>query len=321
MPPSGTRPRGGSFFLRLAGSAVLLAAAGLARPGLAPGGEGGLLHGSRATVVFPDAHRGAAREILDMMPSVREELEQALGWSVRFKPKVVLVAESGMFRQMTGRTEVVALAVPGRDLILIDLTALRSHPFDLASSLKHEMCHLLLHARIPEKLLPRWLDEGVAQWVSGGLSEIRLPRKRSLLDQALLSRRTIPLARLSAAFRGDGRTLLLAYEQSLSLVRFLVDRFGVDTLTAILNSLAGGTTLDRALSEHCSMTPDALEQAWLEDMEDKMAWTSVLIAHLYELLFVSAAAVLVIGFVRHARKKRAAMQALDDPDEGSGPPS
>lgn len=291
------------------------------QPGKVTGGEPGLLHGSLATVIFPNAHGGAAREILDMMPSVREELEQALGWPVRFTPEVVLVAESGKFRQMTGRPEVVALAVPSRNLILIDLTALRSHPFDLASSLKHEMCHLLLHDRIPKKRLPRWLDEGVAQWVSGGLSEIRLPRKRSLLDQALLSRRTIPLEHLSAGFRKDGRTLLLVYEQSLSLIRFVVDRFGVNTLTALLNSLAGGTSLDRALAEHCSLTPDALEQAWLEDLKDKMAWTAVLIGHLYELLFFTAAAVLVIGFVRHVRKKRAAMQALDDPEERTGSPS
>lgn len=155
--------------------------------------EPGFLRDRHVTIVYPDGHRRSAEDVLQLYPFVRAELENTLRWPIGFRPTVVLVGESAEFRQMTGRAEVVALAVPRRDLILIDLSALSSHPFNLETSLQHELCHLSLHSRIPEGSLPRWLDEGIAQWASGGLSEIRLPRKRSFLDQVLLSKRTIPL--------------------------------------------------------------------------------------------------------------------------------
>ncbi|MCF8060973.1 MAG: hypothetical protein K9M82_00515 [Deltaproteobacteria bacterium] len=270
------------------------------------------------TVVYPVHHLRSAEKILDLYPSVRGELEEHLRWSVTFHPTVILVADSGAFRQMTDQSNVVALAVSRGNLILIDLSAVDDDPSGLRSSLEHELCHLLLHARIPKGSLPRWLNEGIAQWVSGGFSEVRLPRRGSVLDQAVVSGRTIPVEYLSASFHDDGRRLQLAYEQSLSLVQFLIDRFGVDTLLSLLESLAEGGTLEQALSKHGSLTMASLEEAWLEDLEDKLAWTTLLIGHLYEILFFLAAASLVVGFARHVKRKRAAMEALDDADGENG---
>ncbi len=263
-------------------------------------------------MVYPVHRRKSAEKVLDLYPSVRSELEERLRWSVSFQPTVILVGDRGEFRRMTGQSNAVALAVGRRNLILIDLSALGADPFGLKSALEHELCHLLLHARIPEGSLPRWLNEGIAQWVSGGFSEVRLPRRGSALDRAVMSGRTIPIRSLSGAFRGEGRSLHLAYEQSLSLVRFLIGRYGVDSFLGLLESLAGGISLEQALSKHWSLTVASLEQAWKEELPDKLAWTTVLIGHLYQILFFLAAAALAAGFVRHVRRKRAAMDALDE---------
>lgn len=277
-----------------------------------------VLRGEGVTVVYPAHRRKAAEKALALYPDVRDELEKHLRWSVSFRPTVILVADGEAFRRMTGQADVVALAVARRNLILIDLSTLGADPSGLKSALEHELCHLLLHARIPDGSLPRWLNEGIAQWVSGGFSEVRLPRRGSVLDRAVVSGRTLPIESLSGAFGGEGRTLHLAYEQSLSLVQFLIGRYGVDSFLGLLERLAGGTSLEQALSKHWSLTVESLEQAWEEGLADKLAWTTVLIGHLYEILFFLAAAALTAGFVRHFKRKRAAMDALDEADEEQG---
>lgn len=255
-----------------------------------------------------------AEEVLNIFPFVCRELEDHLGFEVDFHSTVVLVADSSEFQRMTGRSMVVALAIPRRYTILIDWSRSVSHPHRLHDLLKHELCHLLLHDRIPGARLPRWLDEGVAQWVSGGFAEVVLPRRGSVLDEAFLSGRTIPLNALSRGFFADDRSVLLAYEQSLSLVQFIVDRYGTDGLLSLLKGLAQGGSFENALSKNLSLTTASLEEAWLEDLKGKAVWITLLIGHLYQILFFLGAAILAAGFVRHIRKKRAAMDALDDPD-------
>ncbi len=265
-------------------------------------------------MVFPSSLRSGAEEVLRLFPSVCRELEDHLGFEVDFHSTVVLVADSIEFQRMTGSSMVVALAVPRRQTILIDRPRSISHPHRLHALLKHELCHLLLHDRIRGGRLPRWLDEGVAQWVSGGFAEVVLPRRGSALDEAVLSGRIIPLKALSRGFYGEDRSVLLAYEQSLSLVQFIVDRYGTGGLLSLLNGLARGESFEAALSENLSLTTASLEEAWHEDLKGKAAWTVFLIGHLYQILFFFGAAILTVGFVRHIRKKRAAMDALDDPD-------
>lgn len=272
------------------------------------------LKGNNLTVVFPSSLRSGAQEVLDLFPLVSKELEDHLGFDVDFHSTVILVADSSEFQQMTGRSMVVALAVPRRKAVFIDRSRSISSPHSFHALLKHELCHLLLHDRIPGGLLPRWLDEGVAQWVSGGFAEIVLPRRGSVLDEAFLSGRTIPLKALSRAFYGDDRSVLLAYEQSLSLVQFMVDRYGTDGLLSVLNGLVQGDSLESVLWQNFSLTITSLEEAWHEDLKGKAVWLAFLIGHVYEILFLFGAVILAAGFVRHLRKKRAAMEALDDPE-------
>ncbi len=273
-----------------------------------------VLRANNLTVVFPSSLRTCADEVLSLFPSVCGELKDHLGFEVDFHSTVVLVADSSEFERMTGSSMVVALAVPRRYMILIDRPRSISHPHRLHALLKHELCHLLLHDRIPGGSLPRWLDEGVAQWVSGGFAEVVLPRRGSVLDESFISGRIIPLQSLSRGFYGDERSVLLAYEQSLSLVQFIVDRYGTDGLLSLLKGLAEGASFEDALLENLSLTTASLEEAWIEDLKGKGVWVALLIGHLYEILFVLGAAVLAAGFVRHIRKKRAQMEALDDPE-------
>jgi hypothetical protein len=226
-----------------------------------------------------------------------------------------LIPDKETFLSITGKSLVIALAVPGRNLILLDRSSMFSLPQTLDGTLKHELCHLLLHSKIPENRLPLWLDEGIAQWVSGGISEISLPRRASVLDEALVTGRLIPLESLSHGFFRDGKIMLLAYEQSNSIVQYIISRYGVDSLLEILHGLAQGSSMEKALEDSISLTLEGLEEAWQEDLEGRIAWFSILSGYFYEALFFLMAVAAVAGFIRFYFKRRRELKAMDEEED------
>jgi len=111
-------------------------------------------------VFFEEPLRIAAKEASDFYPALKAELEKKLKWRVNFRPTILLIKDNKTFQTMAGSDLVVAFAVPGRNLIVIDYSKMKTHPFSIEITLQHELCHLLLHSQIEGKNLPRWLDDG-----------------------------------------------------------------------------------------------------------------------------------------------------------------
>ena len=119
-----------------------------------------IIQTDQLSVLFEKPLRIAAKEIVDIYPTLKTELENTLEWTIDFKPTIVLVNDSEKFQEMTGNSLIVAYAVSQRNLIVIDHSKMNTKPFSLGSIIKHELCHLLLHDKINKVILPRWLDEG-----------------------------------------------------------------------------------------------------------------------------------------------------------------
>jgi hypothetical protein len=96
-----------------------------------------------------------------MFPHLKANLEREIGWDLNLIPSVLLMKNRKLFQRMAESPLTVAFAVPARNLIVIDYTRMLVRPFSLEITLKHELCHLLLHHHIRGHDFPRWLDEGV----------------------------------------------------------------------------------------------------------------------------------------------------------------
>jgi len=97
----------------------------------------------------------------------------------------------------------------------------------------HEMVHWIIR-RAAGRGCPRWLDEGLAQWLAGqksGLSSARIPN---------LPRDKQALRRLDATLGSSGsnrKDLETAYLSSLLLVNRLISCVGLEKLVAVLPEL------------------------------------------------------------------------------------
>jgi hypothetical protein len=198
----------------------------------------------------------------------------------------------------------VAFAVPRQHLMVIDTVYMCNHPIKLHPTLKHELCHLMLHDHIPRSELPRWLDEGVCQWASDGVAEIIIGSNRNILVEAVISGRHFPLTSLNDGFPGNRDGLLLAYEQSKSFIDYLSAQHGRQSLLNLLTLLKAGYTLNEAFFEAFSKSFAALENDWIRHLEKKKSWMTFFIIHMYEIIFFIGALALVAGFVRTTLKKR-----------------
>jgi hypothetical protein len=272
--------------------------------------EFSVLQKNGANILFVEPLRPAAEEAVELYLFIKGDLERALLWEVNFIPTVMLIRDSNTFQRMAGNILIVAYAVPDSDLMVIDYTRMKTSPFTLEATMKHELCHLLLHKNIQRKNLPVWLDEGIAQWVSGGLADIIMDRY-SVLDEAILSNRYIRLRSLEKGFPDDGRRLSLAYAESKSLVDFIISEYGPDGLLKLLGYLKDGDGINSAILKSFSVSFDEIEKRWYDSLKKRATFLTFLINNLYEILFFIAALLLIYGFIRVIIKRR----SYEDEDE------
>lgn len=266
----------------------------------------------RVIVRFDSSLHNPAGEVLRVYPLVREELLKVLGWKTAFRPEIVLVKDSASFRKVSESDLVSAIAIPPKNRIVIDYSKMNISPFTLEATLKHELCHLELHHHIPGERLPRWLDEGICQWVTGGISEIMMYGNRSTLRAAALSNRLISVERLSESFPADGKDLILAYEESRSVVEYIEKEFGTSGVLSILDHMGSGDSVEIAVQKSLSIPLGELEKRWRSSLVRKTLWLSYISDNLYEMLFLFSALIAICGFFVILKKKRAYRDEEED---------
>ncbi|UCH23258.1 MAG: hypothetical protein JSU83_08655 [Deltaproteobacteria bacterium] len=254
----------------------------------------------------------AAQETAELYKESKAVLEQIFGWQYEEKAIVVIAKNNNEFRRITGYSYIVALAVPQRDLIIIDYSKMSRWPSFLERTLKHEICHLMLHHHIRDGQLPKWLDEGIAQWVSDGMVELLMNSKRQSLDDAILAGNYMPLSELTHSFPRDRRSLWLAYEESKSVVGYIEKHYGRKGVLNLLNHLKAGQDFDTALYKSFSISFNELESKWQRQLKNRTRLITFLATYIYEVLFVLAAILTIAGFIRFLIKKRAYKDEDDD---------
>ncbi|HNY65983.1 MAG TPA: peptidase MA family metallohydrolase [Deltaproteobacteria bacterium] len=259
-----------------------------------------------------------AREVVRLYPSIRRDLEAAFRWEIDFRPVIVLVGERGVFRQMAGHEAFVAYAVPDEQVMVIDLTRMRQRPFTLEITIRHELCHLLLHRYMGSTDMPKWLDEGIAQWISEGVPELVTPARDSLLTQAALAGSLPRLESLSRSFPRDGQGLALAYGQSRSVVEYIVNNYGRNGVLNLLESLRRGASFEDAVEATLLEEMPEIEQGWRDGLLGPAAVIAYLVAHLYTILFILAALLTVWAYIRFLARKR---RLRDEPEDEAGGPT
>ena len=117
----------------------------------------------------------------------------------------------------------------------------REEIFVSSGPMAHEVTHLVVDY-IVKGNIPRWLTEGLAQYEEKKLTGFRFDYP-DFINQPLY-----PLAKMDRGF-DQLPNQMLAYRQSLSLVEYLHQAYGPESLKKILAVLSQGKNINLALKE------------------------------------------------------------------------
>ncbi|MBI4699017.1 MAG: hypothetical protein HY758_08985 [Nitrospirae bacterium] len=265
-------------------------------------------------IQFEKPLQNVARGISDIYPEIKADLEDTFKWQIDFRPTIILIKDNKTFQEQVSSGLIVAVAIPQRDLIIIDNSKMKVRPFSLETTLKHELCHLMLHRYIKEENLPRWLNEGISQWVSGGIPEMIMEEKKDVFKQAVVSERLMSLRALRDGFPGDEISLVLAYEESKSIVEYIIGEYGADGMQSVLGRLKDGDNIDAAILKGLSISHERLEKDWHEYLRRRITWLTYVSNNIYTILFSLGGLATIYGFIRFLIRKRNYRDEEDEDD-------
>lgn len=211
---------------------------------------------------------------------------------------------------------VAGLADPDAGLILLSAAALASRPDRLHPVILHEMAHLFV-ARCTEGaalLPPRWLNEGIAMWVSGewDLGADWTSNRDALLRDALAAGGAPSFRELEGSFP-EGPFFHVAYAQSLSFTEWMVRRRGENGLRELLRRLDRDEDPEPAFAHVYGLSLATAEKAWRESVGGPVWFRRVPSANTIVASLWAALAVLMV--VKWVRVRLQLRRAPDDDEE------
>lgn len=129
-------------------------------------------------------------------------------------------------------------------------------PENWQAVLWHEFCHVIT-LQLTRNRMPRWLSEGISVYEERLADPAWGQHLHSEYRQMILGEDFVPISELSAAFLSpkSHQHVQFAYYESSLVVEFLVERFGFESLKAILRDLGEGKSIDAAISAHTAPMP------------------------------------------------------------------
>ena len=194
-------------------------------------------------------------------------------WSWDERVKIIIYDSQEIFLKVTGQPE-WSKGGALRDKYFLKsrvIVTFKQEEEFLTGVLPHEISHLMLQDYIGnDKSIPIWFNEGMAQLQEKERPEISDHVMRSLIRQNFY----IPLNLLFTSdirFQTDERHVLMFYAESVSLLDFLIKKYGHTPFRDFCQKLREGKDFEKALLSAYNISFDSLEdleKKWLRYMQN-----------------------------------------------------
>jgi len=182
------------------------------------------------------------------------------------------------------------------------------------ADVEHIIPHELVHVFISRKLrgyavrLPLWMHEGLAKYLAHDWSG----PDAELLGDAASGGEIMPLGRIARNFPTDERGRSVAYVESYSAVRYIVEKYEFQAVLDLLSEMEKQPTFDLALSYSIGQSPEKLDQEWRDFLWEKYSLARWM-RFGTQLAWVVMAILAVLAFrARLIRKRRKALEMEED---------
>ena len=205
------------------------------------------------------------------------------------------------------------VAIPSLNRIVVPgFGTRRARGWSEARVLRHEWAHLGLSQHLRGLRIPRWFDEGYAEWASGGWS----PTEGWKLRVAFALGRAPPLDSLTLSWPRDRASAGLAYLISATAVEYLIQESGERGLGLFLRRWRQEESFDAAMRGVYGVTAGQFEEDWKGYVQKRYGWLFV-ISHSSIFWLTLALALLLLARIRRRRDREALarLRAGEPPEE------
>jgi hypothetical protein len=227
------------------------------------------LSNDRLTLYWYDGGQSLGQALFDQANKTLDKIETDAGVKVKMPIKIFIYGSYNDFHDAiaVGSQEWTGgEAFTDQGVVVIGVS-----PKDLEYGLvatPHELTHLVIHQATKNSFggdMPRWLDEGLAVYMSG---EIDAPWRgfRGMVAAAAKAGQLMTLQTLSSPFPADPGQALLAYGESSLVVEFIIKHYGKDAMAKLLDEFHQGSTYDDALKQALGVDTHGLDNAWRQSI-------------------------------------------------------
>lgn len=272
------------------------------------------VRGARATIHFAPVDSLVAERVLTLIDG--QAALPGLPDTIPAGVHAVLAHTDAAFDELTGGVVPewrAGVAIPSANMLILPTgDGPRVLDPEGLRTLRHEWAHLGLHTVLGDLRVPRWFDEGYAQWASGGFDAAQAWRLRALLAVG----RAPPIDSLTLRWPAERQEADIAYLLAASAVTYLLEPSGERGLEIFLDRWQAERSFDEALRLTFGVTPGQFEEDWREHVETRYGWLLVLS---HSAVFWALLALVLILMVRirrtRNREKLAELRAREGPDQ------
>jgi len=246
------------------------------------------------------------------LTGARERLIKILNDSLDYRPAIYIPENPADFREVVGAAFPdwgAAAALPYRQLIAIKSPASFPLGRSLSELLQHEYTHLAMERRLYHIQPPRWLDEGMAMFISsewGWGENINMTR-------AVIFNSMVPLREIEELNTFSEGRAQIAYSESYLAVKYLLDSYGRESFNLFLDELKKNRPVDQALMTAIGSGYDGFEKEYFEYLRKKYTVMTFFSDTLY--FWLALAMLVIIGFILGFRKKKRFYKKWEDEDK------
>ena len=212
-----------------------------------------------------DADQTFGRELLSSAVESLARLEENVGVELE-KPVKIIVYQSkaDMQEALTSRgaifeEQIITLGT----VVAPDIVLLHGAHLDVDITIAHELTHVVvgLATENPYADIPAWLNEGLAMYNEGELrSGNAQALEKGIRENRLLSVRSL------TALTGNPDEVNLFYGEVYSVVDFLLETYGKEKISELLEVFQEGSLPDDALMKVYGFDQDELDAQWRESI-------------------------------------------------------
>lgn len=175
--------------------------------------------------------------------------------------------------------------------------------------LLHEMVHLFFAERYPVNSIPVWLNEGIAQYLSG--YELTIDDKIRIAN-ALYSNNILALQEIDSLLNFNQPKALLGYTLSQDAVEYFIQQHGLASLPVLLDNFAVNRSVNTVFKKTIGYDFIDFELHWYENLQSKYKW--LILLNLENIIWISMVLLAIMAIIVIRIRNRRIIKNWEDED-------